>query len=280
MVWQHSLWNVDKRITGWDGAFGAHFAPRRRKAALAMHGKQSSPTAQRGSSSTDGWRRANQGNSCLVQPLVGLRFKLRSAHARSHTCTKKEASRVKENPVRCEHPTNCPGERGCVRASEREGRREGWRREKELLSDYYPSVTGLLGSCYGYGDSRLSVLLTIANKASIQLWATMQISSLSLNLLLFTSAYIFPSSCSFASFTNTPPPPTNTHTPAVKSSYLSFSFVLYFLRHTATSITTGERSGPGNSADICAGQDPPDPSSATTFSSQQFWTFSKSVNDL
>lgn len=79
-----------------------------------------------------------------------------------------------------------------VRTSEREGRREGWRREKELLSHYYPSVTGLLGSCHGYRDSRLSVLLTIAHKGSIQLWATMQISlSLSLVFLLFTSLFIF-----------------------------------------------------------------------------------------
>lgn len=82
-----------------------------------------------------------------------------------------------------------------VRTSEREGRREGWRREKELLSHYYPSVTGLLGSCYGYRDSRLSVLLTIAHKGGIQLWATMQISlSLSLSFYIFffsTSVYIF-----------------------------------------------------------------------------------------
>lgn len=59
-----------------------------------------------------------------------------------------------------------------MRTSEREGWREGWRREKELLAHYYPSVTGLLGSCHGYRDSRLSVLLTIAHKGGIQLWAT------------------------------------------------------------------------------------------------------------
>lgn len=96
-----------------------------------------------------------------------------SQRARTHARTERRQVGLEENPVRCEHPTNCSGERGWVRTSEREGRREGWRREKELLSDYYPSVTGLLGSCYGYGDSRLSVLLTIANKASIQLWSTM-----------------------------------------------------------------------------------------------------------
>lgn len=50
------------------------------------------------------------------------------------------------------------------------------RRKGTPLSLYYLSVTGLLGSCYGYRDSRLSVLLTIAHKGSIQLWATMQIS--------------------------------------------------------------------------------------------------------
>lgn len=142
-----------------------------------------------------------------------------------------------------------------VRTSEREGRREGWRREKELLSHYYPSVTGLLGSCYGYGDSRLSVLLTIADKASIQQRATMQISfSPFLNLLLFTSGYIFLSSCSSvlpASQTD-PPPPTlpMQPPPAVKYFYLLF-FLLHFFHRTATSITTGERwskLGPWNSA--------------------------------
>lgn len=61
-----------------------------------------------------------------------------------------------------------------MRTSEREGWREGWRREKELLAHHYPSVTGLLGSCHGYRDSRLSVLLTIAHKGGIQLWATMR----------------------------------------------------------------------------------------------------------
>lgn len=117
-----------------------------------------------------------------------------------------------------------------VRTSEREGRREGWRREKELLSHYYPSVTGLLWSCYGYGDSRLSVLLTIAHKASIQHRATMQISfSPFLNLLLFTSGYIFLSSCSSvlpASQTD-PPPPTcqcNPHLLLNISIFLFFSF--------------------------------------------------------
>lgn len=70
----------------------------------------------------------------------------------------------------------------------REGGREGGvkKRKGTPLSLYYLSVTGLLGSCHGYRDSRLSVLLTIAHKGSIQLWATMQIS-----LFLFLSLSFF-----------------------------------------------------------------------------------------
>lgn len=68
------------------------------------------------------------------------------------------------------------------------------KRKETPLSLYYPSVTGLLGSCYGYGDSRLSVLLTIAHKGGIQLWATMQI-SLSRSLFSF-----YNSSCLHLSF--------------------------------------------------------------------------------
>lgn len=68
------------------------------------------------------------------------------------------------------------------------------KRKGTPLSLYYPSVTGLLGSCYGYGDSRLSVLLTIAHKGGIQLWATMQI-SLSRSLFSF-----YNSSCLHLSF--------------------------------------------------------------------------------
>lgn len=69
------------------------------------------------------------------------------------------------------------------------------KRKGTPLSLYYPSVTGLLGSCYGYWDSRLSVLLTIAHKGSIQLLATMQIGlslffSFLLPFLLFTCIYI------------------------------------------------------------------------------------------
>lgn len=62
------------------------------------------------------------------------------------------------------------------------------RRKGTPLSLYYLSVTGLLGSCYGYRDSRLSVLLTIAHKGGIQLWATMPI-SLFLSLALFLSTF-------------------------------------------------------------------------------------------
>lgn len=71
-----------------------------------------------------------------------------------------------------------------VRTSERERRREGGlkKRKGTPLSLYYLSVIGLLRSYYGYRDSRLSVLLTIANKGSIQCWATMQIPTLSLPL--------------------------------------------------------------------------------------------------
>lgn len=71
------------------------------------------------------------------------------------------------------------------------------KRKETPLSLYYLSVTGLLGSCYGYSNSRLSVLLTIAHKGSIQLWATMQITlshflsvAFSLHFILFTSVYI------------------------------------------------------------------------------------------
>lgn len=79
----------------------------------------------------------------------------------------------------------------------------GWeggvkKRKGTSLSLYYPSVTGLLGSYYGYSDSRLSVLLTIAHKDSIQLSATMQITrshflsaSFFLHFVLFMSGYIF-----------------------------------------------------------------------------------------
>lgn len=145
---------------------------------------------------------------CRADSSVQLRQQLSDAALRwvaiqtsQHNIKKKKkrrADQVKENPVGCEHPTNWPGEEWKVRTSEREGKREGWRREKELkelLSHYYPSVTGLRRSCYGYGDSRLSVLLTIALEASIQRRATMQISFSAFLNLLFTSGYIFFSSC-------------------------------------------------------------------------------------
>lgn len=91
-----------------------------------------------------------------------------------------------------------------MRTSEREGRREGGvkKRKGTPLSLHYPSVTGLLGSCYGYRDSRLSVLLTIAHKGGIQLWATMPIPlslflslsvHISFGLHLLLNIYIFPS---------------------------------------------------------------------------------------
>lgn len=142
-----------------------------------------------------------------------------------------------------------------VRTSEREGRREGWRREKELLSHYYPSVTGLLGSCYGYRDSRLSVLLTIAHKGGIQLWATMQISlSLSLVFLLSTSLFIsrftyisYPlflrSSLSLSQTSQTVIPLPNLPNTAFPCCFLSFLLsltLLYCSKIPLTSITVGE----------------------------------------
>lgn len=149
-----------------------------------------------------------------------------------------------------------------VRTSEREGRREGWRREKELLSHYYPSVTGLLGSCYGYRDSRLSVLLTIAHKGGIQLWATMQISlslSFFLHFLLFyiclhllLNIHILPSlfllfPLCFSNFTNSDPaavPPPSNHCLLLLFAVSILHFIPHsptLFHHTPTSITVGEK---------------------------------------
>lgn len=110
-----------------------------------------------------------------------------------------------------------------VRTSEREGRIEGGKeggvkkRKATPLSLYYPSVTGLLGSCYGYRDSRLSVLLTIAHKGSIQLQAMMQISltrsvffsfclCFYFRLHLSLNMYTFPHSLSLPPKLQTEPP--------------------------------------------------------------------------
>lgn len=169
MVWQHSLWNVDKGITGWDSAFGAHFSLCQHKTAFWMHKNK---VLKQFWESIKVTRKDN--NKQLWQQLsgaafAGLRFKLQSAHKRQ-----KQASRVKEYPVRREDPTNSPGEEW--KWEQVKGGEGGVKKRKGTpLSLYYPSVTGLLGSCYGYGDSRLSVLLTIAHKGCIQLWATMQI---------------------------------------------------------------------------------------------------------
>lgn len=47
----------------------------------------------------------------LEQPSAGLGLKLQSKHIKGKKKKKKKrASRVKENPVRCEDPTNCPRE--------------------------------------------------------------------------------------------------------------------------------------------------------------------------
>lgn len=152
------------------------------------------------------WRQktaCNYGNSCLQRSFVGSRFKLRSTTKKK----KRRAGWSQGRSCRMQESNKLAGRRVKVRTSEREGRREGWRREKELLSHYYPSVTGLMGGCYGYGDSRLSVLLTIAYKASIQRQATMQISfSPFLYFLLFTSSPL-----------PAPPPPHTTTTPATPS---------------------------------------------------------------
>ena len=55
---------------------------------------------------------------------AGLLFKLKRAHKKG----KKQAGRVKENPVRCEDPTNCPREEW---KWEQVRRREGGRGEEE-----------------------------------------------------------------------------------------------------------------------------------------------------
>lgn len=188
MVWQHSLWNVDKRITGWNSAFRAHFSLCQHKTAFWVHKNQVLKQFWESIKVTQ-----KDNNKQLWQQLsgagfAGLGFKLQSAHKRQ-----KQASWVKENPVRCEDPTNCPREEW--KWEQMRGREGGVKKRKGTpLSLYYPSVTGLLGSYYGYSDSRLSVLLTIAHKGSIQLWATMQIAlshflsvSFLLHFILFTS---------------------------------------------------------------------------------------------
>lgn len=106
--------------------------------------------------------------------------KLQSAHKRQkkkkREQKKKKTGQPQEGKSRKMRGSNKLPKRGMeVRTSEREGRIEGGKeggvkkRKATPLSLYYPSVTGLLGSCYGYRDSRLSVLLTIAHKGSIQL---------------------------------------------------------------------------------------------------------------
>ena len=135
------------------------------------------------------------GNSLSGASLFspGWDSKLQGAHERRKTKKKqKENGQPSQGKSRKMRGSDKLPERGVeVRTSEREGKEGGVKKRKGTpLSLYYPSVTGLLGGCYGYGDSRLSVLLTIAHKGSIQLWATMQI-PLSLSLTLFFS--FFPS---------------------------------------------------------------------------------------
>lgn len=84
---------------------------------------------------------------------------------------------MKENCVKMWESSNLPKGGMGVRTSRREGRSEGGvkKRKGTPLSLYYPSVTELLWSCCGYRDSCLSVLLAIAQKGTIQCWATIQI---------------------------------------------------------------------------------------------------------
>lgn len=46
----------------------------------------------------------------LEQPSAGPGLKLQSKHIKGKKKKEKRASRVKENPVRCDDPTNCPRE--------------------------------------------------------------------------------------------------------------------------------------------------------------------------
>lgn len=90
--------------------------------------------------------------------------------------------------------------------------REGGRGEEEKRNSSHTIIHPSQGSwevAMATGDSRLSVLLTIAHKGSIQCRATMRISfSPFLNLLLFTSGYIFfSSSPSVLLVLQTDPPP-------------------------------------------------------------------------
>lgn len=134
------------------------------------------------------------------------------------------------------------------------------KRKGTPLSLYYPSVTGLLGSCHGYRDSRLSVLLTIAHKGGIQLWATMQITlSLSLSISFFLHFLLFTSVCIHIHLPFSSPAlpslslelPTQQprcHPPTTTSFFLFGVSILPFiphfatlLHHTPTSITVGEK---------------------------------------
>lgn len=193
MVWQHSLWNVDKGITGWDSASGAHFSPCQRKTACWTHKDK---VLRLFGESIKVTRRDD--NRQLGQTFV--RRSLRRAGIQTLERTWKKGntnqdrkfwknSRAEESLVRCEAQTNCPREGWKweqVRGS-KGGRGEEEKRNSSLtlLSVRH---TGLLGSCYGYGDSRLSVLLTIAHKGSIQL-------SLSLSLSLFLCLSLHLSLC-------------------------------------------------------------------------------------
>lgn len=126
------------------------------------------------------------GNSCLEQPFSpGWDSNFR-AYIKGEKKENGRPSQGKSRKMRGSNKTARERSGSENKWEGGEGGREGGvkKRKGTPLSLYYPSVTGLLGSCYGYGDSRLSVLLTIAHKGSIQLWATMQIS---LSLFLFLS---------------------------------------------------------------------------------------------
>lgn len=178
MVWQHSLWNVDKGITGWDSAFGAHFSLCQCKMPRWMYKNKVLKQFW------ESIKVAHIDNKQLWQQLSGAAFAglgnfrahIKGKRRKKREQKKKKTGQPREGKSRKMRGSNKLPKRGMeVRTSEREGRIEGGKeggvkkRKATPLSLYYPSVTGLLGSCYGYRDSRLSVLLTIAHKGSIQL---------------------------------------------------------------------------------------------------------------
>lgn len=143
MVWQHSLWNVDKRITGWDGAFGAHCCPRQRKTALATH--RNKVLKQLGAGT-----QVMQADSSmqLRQQLSGAALRSVTIQTSQHKNKKKEKRKggpdqVKENPVGCEHPTNWPGEEW---KWEQVRGREGGRGEEEKRNSSHTIIHPSQGS--------------------------------------------------------------------------------------------------------------------------------------